>query len=68
MLGQGRVGHLSPIAAIEKESDYILILDTAAHKYPPTWVKLSDLYQAMNTQDSSTDKSRGFITIKSGDN
>ncbi len=64
MLGQGRGGHISPIAAIEKESDYVLILDTAAHKYPPTWVKLSDLYKAMNTQDSSTDKSRGFITIK----
>ncbi|MDB2592834.1 phytochelatin synthase family protein [Gammaproteobacteria bacterium] len=40
-------GHFSPIAAYDQVSDRFLILDVARYKYPPIWVKASDLYRAM---------------------
>ncbi len=62
-LGQGRVGHISPLAAYDQESDSVLIMDTAAHKYPPTWVPVDLLYAAMNTKDSASDKMRGYVEV-----
>ncbi len=63
-LGQGKVGHISPLAAYDHQSDSVLIMDTAAHKYPPTWVPLPLLFDAMNTVDTSSGKLRGFVEIK----
>ncbi len=34
VLGQGRVGHISPIAAYDAESDRVLVMDTASYRYP----------------------------------
>ncbi len=51
VLGQGRVGHISPLAAYDRDTDSVLIMDTAAHKYPHTWVPLTMLYNAMKTTD-----------------
>jgi len=62
-LGQGRVGHISPVAAYDMDTDSVLIMDTAAHKYPPTWVPVPLLYAAMKTADSSSGKMRGFIEV-----
>lgn len=62
-LGQGRVGHISPLSAYDSDTDSVLIMDTAAHKYPPTWVPLDLLYAAMNTTDSSSGKMRGYIDV-----
>ena len=62
-LGQGRVGHISPVAAYDAASDSVLIMDTAAHKYPPTWVPVDMLFAAMNTTDSASGMSRGYTEI-----
>ena len=63
VLTQGKVGHISPLSAYDHESDSVLIMDTAAHKYPPTWVPLKLLYAAMKTIDSSSEKMRGFVEV-----
>jgi hypothetical protein len=63
-IGQETGGHISPLAAYDKNTDRFLILDVSRYKYPPVWVKSSELFAAMSTLDSSSDKSRGFILIK----
>ena len=63
VLGQGNVGHISPLAAYERKSDSVLIMDTAAHKYPPTWVPLPLLVEAMKAVDGSSGRMRGFVEI-----
>jgi len=63
VLGQQRVGHISPLAAYDRDSDRVLILDTAGHKYPPTWVAMQSLFAAMSTIDSASGKTRGYVEI-----
>lgn len=41
----------------------VLILDTARFKYPPHWVPLAQLCQAMSAVDPATGKARGFIRL-----
>lgn len=63
-IGQEKGGHISPLAAFDVETDRFLILDVARYKYPPVWVKASELFAAMNTQDSDNeDRTRGYILI-----
>jgi hypothetical protein len=62
-IGQERGGHISPIAAYNEEKDSFLILDVARYKYPPVWVKAEQLWQAMNTIDSASGKTRGFVLV-----
>jgi Phytochelatin synthase len=63
-IGQERGGHISPLAAYDSKADRFLILDVARYKYPPVWVKTSDIFDAMNTQDSDNDnKTRGFVLV-----
>lgn len=56
-------GHFSPVGGYEPGEDRVLILDTARFKYPPHWVLLEDLYNAMAAVDSVTGKPRGFMRI-----
>lgn len=63
VLGQQRVGHISPLAAYDRDSDRVLILDTAGYKYPPTWVAMEPLFAAMSTIDSASGKTRGYVEI-----
>jgi len=63
VLGQGRVGHISPLAAYHHDTESVLVMDTAAHKYPPTWVPLKVLYAAMQTIDAATGKTRGYVEV-----
>ena len=63
VLGQNDIGHISPIGAYDEETDRFLILDVAAHNYPPTWVRSKDLWDAMNTVDVLVDKTRGFALV-----
>jgi hypothetical protein len=63
-IGQEKGGHISPLAAYNEESDRFLILDVARYKYPPVWVEAVDLWQAMNTLDSTAGKTRGFIIVQ----
>ncbi len=65
VLGQGRVGHISPLAAYDSGSDRVLIMDTASYKYPYTWVPVDLLFSAMQEVDSATGLARGFIEISS---
>ena len=64
VLGQGQVGHISPLGAYDSASDRVLILDTAAYKYPHTWVPLDTLYDAMATVDPASGRSRGYLSVK----
>jgi hypothetical protein len=63
-LGQEIGGHISPLAAYDAKADRFLILDVARYKYPPVWVKASDLFDAMNTRDAANDnKTRGYVLV-----
>ena len=63
VLGQGRVGHISPIAAYDSASDRVLIMDTASYKYPYSWVPVEMLFAAMQEVDTATGRARGYIEI-----
>ncbi|MEQ9356246.1 MAG: phytochelatin synthase family protein [Coleofasciculus chthonoplastes F3-SA18-01] len=62
-MGQERGGHISPIAAYNQQDDRFLILDVSRYKYPPIWVKAEELWQAMATVDSTSEKTRGYVLI-----
>src|ERR1700689_1528335 len=63
-IGEEIGGHISPLAAYDGKADRFLILDVARYKYPPVWVKASDLFDAMNTTDAVNDNmTRGYILI-----
>jgi len=53
-LGQTGTGHFSPVGGYHPSRDLVLILDVARFKYPPHWVTVSQLYQAMTHADSTT--------------
>nr|QVN25325.1 phytochelatin synthase 2 [Brassica rapa] len=60
---QTGTGHFSPIGGYNAERDMALILDVARFKYPPHWVPLNLLWDAMNSIDQSTGRHRGFMLI-----
>ncbi|KAL6627223.1 hypothetical protein ACP70R_030949 [Stipagrostis hirtigluma subsp. patula] len=60
---QTGTGHFSPIGGYHAGEDMALILDVARFKYPPHWVPLPLLWEAMNTTDESTGLLRGFMLI-----
>ena len=63
-LGQTGDGHFSPIAALDFETNSVLMFDTARFKYPPYWVPLDLLFQSMLPIDKATGKSRGYVVLK----
>lgn len=63
VLKQTGDGHFSPLAAYDKETDSVLILDTARFKYGAHWTKLPLIYEAMKPIDKSTGKSRGYALL-----
>ena len=62
-LGQVGGGHWSALAAYDAQSDRVLILDVAKYKYPPAWVKMSTLKEAIATIDTTSNKSRGLVIV-----
>lgn len=60
---QTGTGHFSPIGGYHSGKDMALILDVARFKYPPHWVPLPLLWEAMNTVDEATGQHRGFMMI-----
>ena len=63
-LGQSPMGHISPIAAYNETSDRLLVLDVAAHKYPPTWVETDAMWKAMRAPlNPNTDITRGYLVV-----
>jgi hypothetical protein len=65
-LGQTGAGHFSPIGGYHEARDLALLLDVARFKYPPHWVPLPRLWQAMRPLDPTTGKSRGFVRLARG--
>lgn len=63
-LGQAGAGHISPVAAYDGDKDMVLVMDTAAHRYPQTWVPLGRLHAAMATQDTGADRFRGYVEVE----
>ncbi len=63
-LGQGRVGHISPVGAYNSAADQVLVMDTADYKYPHTWVPLELLYAAMQEHDGASGRARGFVEVR----
>ena len=63
-IGQQIGGHISPLAAYDAKEGRFLVLDVARYKYPPFWVRASDLFDAMNTTDASNGgKTRGYVVV-----
>lgn len=62
-LGQVGGGHWSVLAAFDAQSDRVLILDVAKYKYPPAWVNISTLRQAIATIDTTSNKARGLVIV-----
>lgn len=58
-LGMVGGGHMSPVGAYDNRTDRLLILDVSRYKYPPMWVPMPAIFDAMNTTDSDSGKSRG---------
>lgn len=61
-IGNSTFGHIAPIAAFDKKTDSILVLDVAGHKNPWYWVNLTDFFKAMNTKDG--DNFRGLLLVE----
>lgn len=55
-------GHFSPIGGYHAERDLVLILDVARFKYPPHWVSVTTLYEAMQKIDVDTGKIIRYLT------
>lgn len=62
-IGQNGDGHISPVGAYDADTDRVLVLDVAKYKYPPVWMTVGDLYKAINTIDSGSNKTRGIVVV-----
>jgi len=62
-IGQNGDGHISPVGAYDADTDRVLVLDVAKYKYPPVWMTVADLYKAINTIDSGSNKTRGIVVV-----
>jgi hypothetical protein len=62
-LGQVGGGHWSALAAYDAQSDSVLILDVAKYKYPPVWVGIGTLREAIATLDKTSNKPRGLVIV-----
>ncbi|KAL5561955.1 hypothetical protein UlMin_031702 [Ulmus minor] len=60
---QTGTGHFSPIGGYHAGKDMALILDVARFKYPPHWIPLTLLWEAMDQVDATTQQHRGFMLI-----
>jgi len=63
-IGQNAMGHISPLAAYDRDSDRFLILDVSRYKYPPVWVEAEVIFAAMNTADKDNGNlTRGYVVV-----
>jgi hypothetical protein len=45
------------------DDEAALAVEVVCHKYPPSWVNTTDLWNAMKTTDSDSGKTRGYLTV-----
>lgn len=64
VLGQTGDGHFSPVGGYHPARDLVLLLDVARFKYPPHWVPLAKLHEAMQPADSESGRPRGWVVLK----
>ncbi|CAG4883947.1 Phytochelatin synthase, bacterial type [Georgfuchsia toluolica] len=64
LLTQEGGGHQSPLAAYDEVSDSVLMLDVAKFKYPPAWINIGELLEAMQSVDPDSGKSRGLVIVE----
>ena len=63
-IGQQKLGHISPLAAYDADTDQFLLLDVARYKYPPVWISAAQLFASMNTTDSdNNNRTRGYVLV-----
>ncbi len=62
-LDQTGDGHFSPVAGLHAGRDLALVLDVARFKYPPHWVPVTMLWEAMLPSDPVTGRSRGWALL-----
>ncbi len=63
-LGQTGDGHFSPVAGFHRAGDLVLVLDVARFKYPPHWLPLPLLHEAMQATDPASGRARGWIMLE----
>jgi glutathione gamma-glutamylcysteinyltransferase len=66
VLGQTGDGHFSPVAGYHAGRDLALVLDVARFKYPPHWVPVPLLWEAMLPADPATACARGYVLLERG--
>ncbi len=64
VIGQTGNGHFSPIGGYHAVRDLVLVLDVARFKYPPHWVSAERLWQAMQSIDPVTGRTRGWMLLR----
>ncbi len=63
-LGQTGAGHFSPLGGYHAARDLVLLLDVARFKYPPHWVPLTALFEAMRGADPTSGRPRGWLVLE----
>jgi len=63
-LKQTGEGHFSPLGGYSRRHSAVLVMDVARFKYPPYWVPLSALWDAMQPLDPATGRARGYLVLK----
>jgi glutathione gamma-glutamylcysteinyltransferase len=63
VLGQTGGGHYSPLGGYHAGRDLALLLDVARFKYPPHWVPVPLLSEAMQPADPATGRPRGYVVL-----
>lgn len=56
-------GHYALVGGYHPKRDLILLLETAAFKYPPHWAPLTAIYNGMCSLDKVTGRPRGYMFI-----
>ena len=67
ILNQTGDGHFTPITAFHIKSNNALLLDSARFKYNSRWYNIYDIYNSLMTNDSISNKYRGFLLINKND-
>jgi glutathione gamma-glutamylcysteinyltransferase len=63
-LKQTGEGHFSPLGGYSRRHAAVLVMDVARFKYPPYWVSLPALWEAMQPPDPTTGRPRGYVVLK----
>ncbi|CAF3225496.1 unnamed protein product, partial [Rotaria sp. Silwood2] len=56
-------GHFALIAGFDQKTDYVLILDPNATRFPHHWLPLKHLVRMMSTYDKMASMPRGYLII-----